>query len=103
MPNSGHKADIVTARNTINRAVSGREADLTTAAAMLDRVLMETCPHEPSTWHTAIDPADANGRQLVTCPACGVSWYEPERQIPDGSLRMLRGGQGGGKRPPRKP
>jgi len=34
--------------------------DYGTAAAMLDRVLKGTCPHDPDTWH-----------------ACHVSWNEP--------------------------
>lgn len=67
------RADIGTARQTILRAASGHDdADLPTAAAMLDRVLRETCPHDPASWYTA---PDTDGRELTTCYACGVSWY----------------------------
>jgi hypothetical protein len=41
-------------------------------AAMLDRVLRALCPHDPASWQTA---PDARGEVLMTCPACGVSWY----------------------------
>ncbi len=44
-------------------------------AAHVDRVLEATCPHDPATWHRA---PDATGRDLVTCYACGVSWYAAE-------------------------
>jgi hypothetical protein len=63
----------VTARATIHRALSGEgDTDLAAAAAYLDRVLEATCPHDPATWFRAPDPT---GRELVTCYACGVSWY----------------------------
>jgi hypothetical protein len=67
------RAHIVTARETINRAVLGEtDADLTAASSLLDRVLESTCPHDPATRFRA---PDAAGRELVTCYACGVSWY----------------------------
>jgi len=50
--------------------------DLPAAAAYLDRVLEGTCPHDPATWHRA---PDAAGRDLVTCHACGVSWYAADQ------------------------
>lgn len=66
-------AHIVTARQTINRAVSGEtDADLAAASSLLDRVLESTCPHDPATRFRARDASD---RELVTCYACGVSWY----------------------------
>lgn len=68
------RADIVTARNTLERIAAGADdADSVTAAAMLDHTLKRECPHDPATWHTA---PDAAGRPLTTCGACGVSWYE---------------------------
>jgi hypothetical protein len=44
---------VVTARNTIRRAVARDDASLADASAMLDRVLKSSCPHNPATWHTA--------------------------------------------------
>lgn len=68
------RAHIVTARETINRATAGdSDADLAAAASYLDRVLESTCPHDPASWYEA---SCAPGRQLVTCFACGVSWYK---------------------------
>ena len=67
------RADVVTARQTILRAVSGHEdVDLPAAAAMLDRVLDAGCPHDPASRVTA---PDTDGRSLTTCHACGVSWF----------------------------
>jgi len=67
------RAHIVTARQTIDRAVSGEvDVDLAAASSLLDRVLESTCPHDPGTWLRA---PGANGRELVTCYGCGVSWY----------------------------
>jgi hypothetical protein len=72
--NQEQRANIVTARQTINRAVSGEtDADLGAAASMLDRVLESTCPHDPDRWYQA---PDATGRDLVPCYACNVSWYK---------------------------
>jgi hypothetical protein len=69
-----HKKHLVTARQTILRSVDGfDDADLPAAAAMLDSILRETCPHDPASWHTA---PDADGRILTTCYQCVVSWYE---------------------------
>src|SRR5829696_7098048 len=66
-------AHIVTARQTINRALSGEtDADLVAASSLLDRVLESTCPHDPARQFRA---RDASGRELVTCYGCGVSWY----------------------------
>ena len=75
---SGHttaiRADLVSARLTIQRAVDGHDdADLPDAAAMLDNVLRAMCPHDPNEWHTA---PDTTGRMLTTCSACNASWYE---------------------------
>ena len=71
-----HRAHIASARATIQRAVDGHDGvDLPAAAAYLDRVLEETCPHGPAAWHR--EP-DGTGRALVTCYACGVSWYAAE-------------------------
>lgn len=67
------RADLVTARETINRVVAGHDADLPTAAARLDNALRSLCSHDPATWYTA---PDASGRMLTTCHACNVSWYE---------------------------
>ena len=67
-----HRAHLATARATIQRAVDGHDgADLARAAAWLDRVLEETCPHGPARWERGPD----RGRELVTCHACNVSWY----------------------------
>lgn len=69
---SAARADLVTARQTVRLAASGADyADLDAAARMLDRVLSRSCPHDPAGY--IVGPED--GRQLVTCPACGVSWY----------------------------
>ncbi len=67
------RAHIVTARQTIYRALTGEtDADLAAAASLLDRVLESTCPHDPGTRYRA---PDQTGRELVTCCACAVSWY----------------------------
>ena len=67
------RAHIVTARQTIDRALLGEpDADLAAASSLLDRVLESTCPHDPT---TRIQASDATGRELVTCYACGVSWH----------------------------
>ena len=72
-----HRAHLATARATILRAIDGHgDVDLPAAAAYLDRVLEGTCPHDPATWHRA---PDAAGRDLVTCHACGVSWYAADQ------------------------
>ena len=63
--------DIVTAREMIHRAAAGfGDVDLPGAAAMLDRVLREGCPHDPAGWVTV-----GAGRPQITCPACDVSWH----------------------------
>ena len=67
---------IVFARERITRAAQGyRLIELQSVARIIDRVLKETCPHDPVGWYTT--PDAKSGRQLTTCPACGVSWYEP--------------------------
>lgn len=69
------RADVVTARETIRRAMRGdQDADLNAAAAYLDQLLATTCPHEASQRFRAPDPS---GQVLVTCFGCNVSWYEP--------------------------
>lgn len=68
------RADVVTARNTVRRAAQGEASDLDAAAAMLDRVLKNTCPHEPASW---VHSTTETGERLTTCPACNVSWFEP--------------------------
>lgn len=72
-PGGPVRADLVRARTTIWRAVAGADADLPTAAAMIDRAIKALCFHDPATWQTAGYPA---GEPLTTCPGCGVSWYE---------------------------
>lgn len=68
------RADLVTARGTLRRAAIDPDSlDFETAASMLDRVTAALCPHDPSTWHIA--PDVTNGRPLVTCEACGYTWY----------------------------
>ena len=43
------RADIVIVRQTILRAAaSHHDVDVTTAAVMLDRLLRESCPHDPA-------------------------------------------------------
>lgn len=74
MLTESQRADVVTARQTILRAARGEDADLAAAASMLDRLLQESCPHDPAGWHTT---PDDDGRRLTTCYACGVSWYAP--------------------------
>jgi hypothetical protein len=65
------QVDIVTARQMIFRAAAGYDdADLPGAAALLDRVLRDGCPHDPAGWVTV-----GAGRPQITCPACGVSWH----------------------------
>ncbi len=74
------RADLVTARGTLQRAAHDPESlDFETAAAMLDRVAAALCPHAPASRHTALDVT--NGRPLTTCYACGYTWYAdyPER------------------------
>ena len=73
------RADLITARQTILRAVEGHDdADLPAAAAMLDHALRALCPHDPGSWYTA----DHRGRSLTTCNECGVSWYEHDLETP---------------------
>ncbi|MGB3328471.1 MAG: hypothetical protein WBA46_05910 [Thermomicrobiales bacterium] len=67
------RAALVTARETIRRAARGEDADLPRAAAYLDMVLRETCPHDPATWSVT----EQDGETLTTCPLCGVSWFGP--------------------------
>ncbi len=65
------QVDIVTAREMIFRAAAGYDdADLPGAAALLDRVLREDCPHDPTGWVTV-----GAGRPQTTCSACDVSWH----------------------------
>ena len=67
------RADIVTARETIRQALAGdTDVDLAAAATMLDHVLQTACPHDPE---SRMRSRDSEGRDLVTCWACGVSWY----------------------------
>lgn len=73
------RADLVTARQWILRAVEGRDdADLPAAAAMLDHALQALCPHGAGSWYTA----DSGGRSLTTCNECGVSWYAHDLETP---------------------
>lgn len=60
MLTDAQRANIVTARQPILRAARGDEADLPTAAAMLDAVLRASCPHDPAGWHTAPDETGAS-------------------------------------------
>jgi len=46
------------------------------AAAYLDRVLEQTCPHGPAAWHLVA--ADPGGRAFVACYGCGVGWWAAE-------------------------
>ena len=70
------RADIVSARETIRRAASGDlDADLDAAAALLDHLLVTTCPHDQSQQFRA---PDQSGNMLVTCFGCNVSWYETD-------------------------
>jgi len=68
------RADVVTARETIRRAMHGdQDANLPAAAAYLDHLLATTCPHDAAQQFRA---PDASGQTLVTCFGCNVSWYE---------------------------
>lgn len=42
-------------------------------ASKVDRYLASCCPHDPVDYHIAVD--GRNGRPLVTCYACSVTWY----------------------------
>ena len=67
------RADIVIVRQTILRAAAGyADVDVTTAAVMLDRLLRESCPHDPAGW--AMD-RDEDDRPITMCWACQVGWY----------------------------
>jgi hypothetical protein len=74
MSSPGKRKDLVTARESLQRAAAGYEdVDFATAASMLDRVLATSCPHDSLQAHQSSVSAD--GRPLVTCTECGVSWY----------------------------
>jgi hypothetical protein len=64
------RGDLVTARQTVRRAIAGDDADLATAAGLIDAALASLCPHD-ATSHYIVD-TDA-GEELVTCSACNVS------------------------------
>lgn len=68
---SGNPADLVTARQTILRAISGDDADLHAAVRHINRFLQDSCTHEERTWESA---PDINGRTLMTCRRCNLSW-----------------------------
>lgn len=70
------RSDVVTARQTIRRAIAGDDADLETAAGLLDQVLEGLCPHDPA---SRFESYADTGELLVTCTACGVSWYTGRR------------------------
>lgn len=75
-----HKLEIAMVREAITRVLEGRRTNLETAAVLLDRMLMETCPHGPDSWIRGWD--EARDRAVTTCPPCGVSWYaHPEHGI----------------------
>jgi hypothetical protein len=68
----GVRSDLVTARQTVRRAIAGDDAELDTAAGLIDAAVSALCPHDPEEhFHTTAD----NGEVLVTCTQCGVSWY----------------------------
>lgn len=70
------RSDLVTARQTIRRAIAGDDADLEAAAGLIDATLQALCPHDPAGhFHTTAD----SGEELTTCTACGVSWYTGRR------------------------
>jgi hypothetical protein len=67
------RADVVTARQTIHRAVAGHDdVDLPRAAALLDRVLRDGCPHDPAGWVMDRDEGDW---PITMCWECHVGWY----------------------------
>lgn len=65
-------AALVTARQTIRRQLAGDDADLTAAAALLDRVLRASCPHGRSSWVTS----EIDGESFTTCVLCGYGWFD---------------------------
>ena len=68
---SRQRADVVRTRQALFRVAAGYDdVNLPGAAALLDRVLREGCPHDPAGWVTA-----GASRPLTTCPACNVSWH----------------------------
>lgn len=71
----GARADVATARDQLRRAIAGDDADLSAAAAMLDRALKAMCPHGPRAWMT-VSPPPAPGETWVTCGRCNVVWQE---------------------------
>jgi hypothetical protein len=84
------REDLMTAREHIYRAVDARgDANLSTAAALIDRALKDLCPHLRATWHIAVDD---RGRPRTTCYACGMWWYDhgdPGRDAPAAAARRL--------------
>jgi hypothetical protein len=72
----GVRSDLVTARKEIRQSIAGDDADLETAAGLIDAALAALCPHDPQEhFHTTAD----NGEELVTCTVCGISWYIGKR------------------------
>lgn len=70
------RSDLVTARQTIRRAIAGDEADLDTASGLIDATLEALCPHDPAGWfHKTAD----SGEALTTCTQCNVSWFTSRR------------------------
>jgi hypothetical protein len=70
------RGDLVTAREEIRRAIAGDDADLATAAGLIDLALQGLCPHDREGW---MQTTAGSGEQLITCTQCTVSWYTGER------------------------
>lgn len=63
-----------TVRDRLRRAAVGTPAERDTrVASKIDRYLASCCPHDPVDYHIVVD--GRNGRPLVTCYACSVTWY----------------------------
>jgi hypothetical protein len=70
------RGDLVTAREEIRRAIAGDDADLATAAGLIDLALQGLCPHDRAGW---LQTTAGGGERLITCTQCTVSWYTGER------------------------
>ena len=72
-----NRANIVTARESVRRAMSGYEdVDFIRVIGMLDAVLASSCPHDPAQYTRT--EVDGRREVEVTCPSCSVAWRESE-------------------------
>lgn len=82
------RARLMAARDDVFRAGDGHpNLDLEAAAAHIDRALRSLCPHLPVTWKTR---PDEHSRDLITCYACGMSWYDHDKSPVQESYAVAR-------------